>query len=355
MTWVIVVAAAFVALVVASRWSRARTLRRLRRASRVVRTAKGDVEYARLGSGPAVVVLHGGLGGFDQGLGIGASLLTARDELIGFDEGFAGGDERLRGRFTLIAPSRAGYLRTPIASGRTPREAADAVAALLDELGIARAIVMGVSSGGPTALELALAHPDRTAALVLVSPVTRRLEHLPETRNSLAGRLAFARSTGWMLELGYGAVLVGARVFPRMACSQVLRATETFGASERRARLAGIAQRAELMRWFQSLLRSGHPFTTRKAGLDHDLGLFAELADSPVERIACPALVVHGRNDASVPYADSERAARSIPGAEFHTVESCGHFVWLAPEFPALRRAVVAFAERHGHAASALA
>jgi pimeloyl-ACP methyl ester carboxylesterase len=117
----------------------------------------------------------------------------------------------------------------------------------------------------------------------------------------------------------------------------------------------GIARRSDQMRWFHSLLRSGYPFTARKGGLDHDLSVFDALGDPSVERIACPTLVVHGRNDASVPFEHSQLVARGVPGAEFHTVESCGHFVWLAPEFPALRRTVVAFAERHAHAASPLA
>jgi len=49
----------------------------------VLRTAKGDVECAVLGSGPAVLVPHGGLGGFDQALGVGLALLVpeARSDL----------------------------------------------------------------------------------------------------------------------------------------------------------------------------------------------------------------------------------------------------------------------------------
>jgi len=43
-------------------------------------------------------------------------------------------------------------------------------AAVLDGLGIDRAIVIGCSMGGRTAIDLALAHPDRVAALVLIAP-----------------------------------------------------------------------------------------------------------------------------------------------------------------------------------------
>jgi pimeloyl-ACP methyl ester carboxylesterase len=46
---------------------------------------------------------------------------------------------------------------------------ADQIAALLDECGIARAVICGVSFGGLVALRFAARHPDRTAALVMVS------------------------------------------------------------------------------------------------------------------------------------------------------------------------------------------
>ena len=42
--------------------------------------------------------------------------------------------------------------------------------AVLESLGSASAVVIGNSMGGRTALDLALAHPDRTAALVLIAP-----------------------------------------------------------------------------------------------------------------------------------------------------------------------------------------
>jgi pimeloyl-ACP methyl ester carboxylesterase len=63
-------------------------------------------------------------------------------------------------------------------------------------------------------------------------------------------------------------------------------------------------------------------------------------------RVACPALVLCGRNDALTPPALSEELARAIPGARLVVVEECGHLSsleqpdavdrafedWLAPE-----------------------
>jgi pimeloyl-ACP methyl ester carboxylesterase len=41
-------------------------------------------------------------------------------------------------------------------------------------------------------------------------------------------------------------------------------------------------------------------------------------------RVACPTLVVHGRQD-PIPLASSEAAAAAIPGARLAVLEACGH------------------------------
>ena len=115
--------------------------------STVVATALGPVEYATLGDGRPLLYLHGPLGGFDQILGV----LRAQ-------YGNAGPE------FRAIIPSRPGYLRTPLSTGRTPAEQADAMAALLGVLKVPRVAVVGGSDGGPAALMFAARHPERCSA-----------------------------------------------------------------------------------------------------------------------------------------------------------------------------------------------
>ena len=63
--------------------------------------------------------------------------------------------------------SRFGYLRTPMPVDASAAAQADAHVCLLDALGIRRAAVMGGSAGAPSALQMAIRHPDRVSALVL--------------------------------------------------------------------------------------------------------------------------------------------------------------------------------------------
>ena len=62
----------------------------------------------------------------------------------GFDQGLELGDGLVRAGFRLIAPSRFGYLRTPLPADASAEAQADAHASLLDALG-AGLICSGVS------------------------------------------------------------------------------------------------------------------------------------------------------------------------------------------------------------------
>ena len=77
---------------------------------------------------------------------------------------------KLRRHFRLVLIDNRGSGRSdvPAASFGVADMAADAVA-VLDDAGVRRAHVMGVSLGGMVAQELAIDHPERVDALVLVS------------------------------------------------------------------------------------------------------------------------------------------------------------------------------------------
>lgn len=65
----------------------------------------------------------------------------------------------------IVAPDARGHGSTPAATA--PFRLADDVIALLDRLEIERAVVIGLSMGGGTAVDLALEYPSRVAGLVV--------------------------------------------------------------------------------------------------------------------------------------------------------------------------------------------
>src|SRR6202000_1612925 len=119
-----------------------------------VTVADKPIFVAETGSGPAVVMLHGG--------GPGASGVSNYSRNIG----------ALAQHFRVIVPDMPGYGRS--AKGIDQSDPfgylADMIRGLLDELGVATAYLVGNSYGGAAALRLALDTPNRVGKLVLMGP-----------------------------------------------------------------------------------------------------------------------------------------------------------------------------------------
>ena len=119
--------------------------------SHVIDTDCGPIEYAQTGNGYPVLMVHGAMGGFDQGVWLAHSFGVDSD-------------------YQIISISRFGYLRSPLPANANLDLQADAYARLMDALGIRQAAIFGVSAGSTSAIRFAARHPDRLSALILVCP-----------------------------------------------------------------------------------------------------------------------------------------------------------------------------------------
>jgi len=283
------VGGAAVALYHRYRRDRRRALARLRFGSRVAATARGPVEYDVAGDGPAVLIAHGLAGGYDQGL------YLARP--------FTGSG------FRFIAPSRPGYLQTPLASGYTPREQAELYAALLDTLNISRAAIIGVSTGGPSALQFALRFPDRCWGVVLISAFSRQ-HPLSPLQLAVAERLVRYDVIGWLLtSLGEELCLAlcGVRGSVR----------------------AAIRRDWEKMSVLRGILHGAATTSARRSGTLNDLWRIASLPAYPLECIQTPTLAIHSPTDPFAPYAHARFVSERVPGARLLSLPDGGHFCLL--------------------------
>lgn len=116
--------------------------------------------YERHGSGPPLILLHGGAGSTEMFGGLTPSLSEDREVILL--------DLQAHGRTADIdRPLRYEFM-------------ADDTAALMDFLGLARADFMGYSLGGGVALRTAIQYPAKVARLILVSTPSKRQGWYPE-------------------------------------------------------------------------------------------------------------------------------------------------------------------------------
>ena len=287
--------------------------------SSVTTTALGRIEYAVVGVGAPVLVLHGSPGGID------AAGLMAR---------FLPKEE-----FAAVLVSRPGYMDTPLGPDPSVDGEADLLAALLDRLGLDRVGVHCWSGGGPAAYRLAVRHPGRVRSIVAFAAVSQAY---PTPRLKLVDRLLFQTRAGNKL-LSYLAAKQ-----PQQFVTGVLAAEGSLSRPVLKERVAHVMANPEKLDFVVGLGLTAEETAERRIGYDNDLREFAAITSLELDRIAAPTLVIHGTADSDVPYEHGTFAASQIPGAELLSLESGTHLAFYThPDSDeAQRRAVALLGDR---------
>ncbi|MEQ3553001.1 alpha/beta fold hydrolase [Pseudonocardia nematodicida] len=235
---------------------------------------------------------------------IGTTVATWDDEFV----------ERLSGRFVIRYDLRdAGRSTTgdPGSPGYTLRDLVTDAVGVLDGLGVARAHVVGLATGGFLAQLLVLDHPSRVASLVLIG--TRPVapgpvdDDLPEHSPAVMTHFGSAPPVDWTDRTS----ILDASV----ATARVLSGSPEFDAAEARAHAARILDRS-----------CPHPASARNGLMSM---MFSTLDCAPrwrdrLPEITAPTLVVHGAADPFFPVGNAEALAEEIPGAALRVLDGVG-------------------------------
>jgi DNA-binding winged helix-turn-helix (wHTH) protein/pimeloyl-ACP methyl ester carboxylesterase len=179
---------------------------------------------------------------------------------------------------------------------------------VVDDCGLRRFALLGISQGAPVAIAYAVRHPERVSRLVLCGGFAKGWR----VRGNAAD-VARAEASVTLIREGWGQDNPAAR---QMFTSLIVPDATL-----------------EEMRWFNELERLSASAETAirllyvLGGID-----VAEL----LPRVAVPTLVLHSRGDARVPFDHGLMLAREIPGARLVALESKNHII-LSHE-PAWRR-----------------
>jgi pimeloyl-ACP methyl ester carboxylesterase len=246
-----------------------------------------DTFYLEAGRGTPVILLHG-LGSTNSGM------LPTLDDLAR--------------DYRVIAPDIPGFGESskpvrPYHAGFFARW----LIALMDELGIERAHLVGNSLGGRIAIEAALRAPDRVDRLALMAPAVamKKLRHFVPLVRFMRPEFAFLP-------------LVTRR-------AMVLRVTRLLFADSRRIDDSWHEAAAD------EFLRI---FSTARGRIAFFSALREIYLDAPwgprgfwnrLEGLSRPSLFIWGDRDPLVPAKFSDHVVRTLPGAVSMVFEDCGH------------------------------
>jgi 2-hydroxy-6-oxonona-2,4-dienedioate hydrolase len=233
---------------------------RLTGRSSTIETSFGALEYAVLGEGEPILVVHGAEGGFDQSLDMTGALAE-------------------RG-YRLIAPSRFGYLRSAIPANPTTAMQADAYVQLLDRLGINRVVIVGISAGAWSSLQFAIRHPERCQAMVLLAPA----DYLPEGMSNQGGAVIKAIVNSDFIAW---ALLKVMTTMPGTMTGMML------GTDSAVVRTAEPSEKARVKQALEHLL----PVSPRVAGMQFDIKTASVHESYPIKKISSPVLSISAEDD----------------------------------------------------------
>ena len=227
-------------------------------------------------------------------------------------------------RFDTIAVDQPGYGRSatgPI-TGHYFTHAADALLAVLDELGIERADLVGNSLGGGTAVRFALRHPRRAGRLLLMGPGGLSLNlFAPDPTEGVKRLMAFGAPPGPTREKM--AAFLRTLVFDQSLVTDEL--------IEERFRAAAEPDAQRAMR------EMGASFTDPARAEE---GLLWRDA----HRLRHEVLLVWGREDRVNPLDGALLALKLIRRARLHVFGGCGHWAHLE-KFDEFNRLAIDFLE----------
>jgi 2-hydroxy-6-oxonona-2,4-dienedioate hydrolase len=284
---------------------------RAMRSGVTVQTRCGPIEYGEAGEGVPLLMVHGSGGGHDQGMAFAAS--------------FAQQGVR------VIAPSRFGYLGTPLPADATPAAQADAYACLLDALDIRQTAVLGASAGALSAMQMAIRHADRVSALLLLVPMTYRPMPAAQAAPSPWAERVLLTLIGSDFVFWLAMHIARDQVIQR-----VLATPPELVAS------ASPAEQARVNAMVESIL----PVSVRADGLRNETKVIKTLQPYDLAAIRAPTLIISARDDGYGTYANAEYTAALIANAKFIGFEAGGH-LWVGHD-DAVRREIVNHVLTHG-------
>jgi pimeloyl-ACP methyl ester carboxylesterase len=238
-----------------------------------------EMQYDLQGTGEPLVLIHGAQGDRSMFSGL-VPVFAKQFQVLTFDQRGSGQSEKPDMDYSIAL-------------------LADDTAALMDHVGFASAHIIGVSMGGMIAQELVLRHPQKVRSLVL----------------------------GCTTPGGPKAVRLGGEALTKAYSTTPMSAEERGKALAEAAFTKGyIEQHPEII---PAMIEARRQRPIDPVALGHRMkAAYAHNTYDRLPQIACPTLVITGKDDALISWENSQILADRIPGAQLVLLEPAGHVFW---------------------------
>ncbi|SOC11047.1 pimeloyl-ACP methyl ester carboxylesterase [Ureibacillus xyleni] len=252
-----------------------------------------QVEYSIVGKGKPILIFHGGHSNCNEEFGY---------------------KELVENGFSIITPTRPGYGNT------TPIETLDAACSLyvdlLDHLNVEKVHVIAISAGGPSGITFTSLNPSRVLSLTLQSAVTRKWLTTKD-KEYKAAQIIFrpgVEKYTWKL------ISLLSNLLPKFIFKQMASSFSKLPYSQ----IVTNIDNHDLVafRKMNNRQRSGSGFLI-------DLSQTALFSMANLNPIECPTLIVHSKNDSSVPIEHAYYAQKSMKNSKLCILDTWGHLIWL--------------------------
>jgi len=261
----------------------------------LINTTKGKIEYCITGQGTPILFVHGGH-------------VNCRETI--FQKGID------LNKYCCVTPSRPGYGNTPLTnSNKSPGGTADLFIALLDELKYHEVIVVGISAGGLTALEIAAHHPYRVKKLVLMSALTDKWFTRTD-KHFVGGKMLFAPGLEYYTWLFYRAFF---RLMPKTMAKTMFQSLSKYRP------IVFTQNELQELRKLTFAMRSHQGFYN---------DLHQSIDQNILYNIDCPTLVIHSEYDKAVNLFHPINASKKIKNCRvIFFLNHWGHMLWFGIDY----------------------
>jgi pimeloyl-ACP methyl ester carboxylesterase len=260
---------------------------------KIINTRLGEIEYRSVGKGIQILFVHGGHSNCNE---------TLCHKGFDFE------------KFQLITPSRPGYGKTPLNNNKTPKQAADLIVELLNHLSIDNVIVYGISAGGLTAIELASNYPDKVSKLILASAVSKKWLNEQEKIYKIAQKMFNPKIEKFI----WGMLRFFLRIFPNMIA-------KSFYSQFSKNPIHKLKKED-----IQELILSMKHYSS-KMGFLNDID--QNINDEIFTNIKCQTLIIHSKNDNSVPFEHALYSKKMIENSKLIELNNeWGHLFWIGTD-----------------------